>query len=202
MILLLACAQEEEVKSVQLGTLTAERAGEQAEVVAARAFGYDAGGRAVVWFSGNPDATCEAAAAWLAGQVADPSGLLLGGTCEAAATLSYDGAPVTHTSDPLSVELSLGCAMDDDPAAPGAWSSAGGSYVYSGHWWEGSPDLDGAWSLGLAPAEGGGYTLSLDMRVFEGGFVYESGEAAPANGTVTGEVAVAYCEELAQASIF
>ena len=187
---------------MSLGLLTAERAGEQAEVAAARAFGYDAGGRAVVWFAGHPDATCEAAAARLAGQRADPAGLLEAGSCEVAGVLDYEGAPVTHTSDPLSVTVGLGCAMDEDPDAPGAWSSAGGGFVYSGHWWGGAPDLDGAWSLGLAPAEGGGYTLSLDMRVFEGGFVQESNEAAPANGTVSGEVAVAYCEELAQAEIF
>lgn len=206
LLLLSACTPEEKQQTVALGVIAAERDGEQAAVSAARAFAYDAdtqdGGQAVVWFGGDPDATCEAVAARLAGSRDDPAGILLAGTCEFAVRMDYEGSAVTHTSDPLAGIPAIGCAMDEDPDEPGAWSEVDGAWIYSGHWWQGSPDLDGAWSMGLAPAEGGGYTLTLDMHAFDGDFIYEALEDAPANGSITGAVPAEYCEGLQNATIF
>lgn len=192
--LLLACTQDKAVTAIDLGSIIADRADESAEVSAAAAYGYNDRGAALVFLTGNPEASCELVAEYLSTSgVWDTSQIMKAGSCQFYATLKYDGAPVEIKDDLLSAFPGFGCAMDE-----GEWV-AEDDYLYSGPYWQGSPD---GFSLGLSGGNGKEYELSLEMYNYTGNFIYENMDAAPATGAVVGTMPLQWCADLDQATIF
>lgn len=196
--LLMACTGEEAEKvDKELGEIVADRAGERAAVNVPVAFGYHFGGKAILFFGGNPSGSCEDATEYLKSSIFDPSSLLAAGTCQMSVLMTYDGEEVSYQDDLANVTLSLGCAMDS-----GAWvfeERDDEDYYYSGPWWQGHPD---EFSITLAPGDNASYDVTVDMDQYSGGFIYEELEAAPATGTVSGTFNATFCEELKYADIF
>lgn len=199
-LLILACGTPEKEAETNLGTITADRAGEAADVLAAAGFGYSGQGKAILVFTGNPDATCAGVASLLTSKdPVDPTDILQQHSCEFTTLMTYDGTKVTVEDDKLAATVALSCAMDE-----GEWNletrdQGDKDYFYSGPYWQGHPE---SFSLSLSGGEGEDFAMDLEMSDYSGNFIYESLDAAPASGAVAGSVQFTWCPDLSQAAIY
>lgn len=199
--LLAGCAGKDGAAGVHWGDVTALRAGEHAVVEGRAAFGFDSAsnGKALLYVTSNADATCDDATNGLSGNTStfDPTRVLPAGTCSVFVYLDYDGASASVASPSAAATLALNCAMDE-----GEWVDAGegdGDLVYSGPYWQGSP---GEFDVTVSGGEGAAFALDLSMGAFDGTFIYESSDDAPADGEAAGSISAEWCEGFGQTTFF
>lgn len=207
LLMMIACGGKEDsgVDPV-LGTVTAERDGETADAEAQSAFGYNRDGRAVIYLSPNPDTTCADVGTYLSGPDAewDPSVVNAAGKCSVFFQVTYEGAEVSYSDDPVNALIALNCAMNE-----GSWvleQRDDYGYYYSGPWWQGSPTTaaegGAGYAMTLSGGEGDDFQFSLDASSYSGNFIYESMEDAPASGAVAGTGTATWCDDIGLSVFF
>ena len=187
-------AEEIETPDTNWGTVTAERAGESGDLIAASAWGYDDGAKALLFFPSVPGISCERVVTQLAGPSGnpdwDPGTVLASGTCDLFMFITYEGGAADWTDDLVNATVTLNCAFDT-----GEW--AGGEYT--GPYWQGSPH---AFQVTAGGGNGGDFDVSVTMDEYEGNFVYDDMLDAPASGPVTGQGVAGWCPELGTGTPF
>jgi hypothetical protein len=148
---------------------------------------------AMVYFSSNPDATCDNLTATLF-QQADPSPLYMAGECNLLIVipdtlpLSFDFSGVTTAS------FQLFC-----PLGSGAFAQTNGSWRWSGEWYVGTAD---AGQVDLSRAND---TVigTVSLETFSGSYPYIQGTpTALATGPLSGSVVPELCEGLGSHPVF
>lgn len=203
-LLLVGCGDEAgKAGSTHWGDLVADRAGEAASVDGLSAFGFNLSGSAVLLVVPNDAATCEDAFHTLdADPEYDPSVTTPAGACSTFVDLTgYDPAGMTATSTPDAPSttsiIALSCAMDS-----GAWALEQRNtygYFYSGPYWQGSPD---DYTITASGGDEEDFTVDVEMSAFDGNFIYDSMEDAPASGSASGSVTATWCSDLSQTVYF
>lgn len=193
--LLLACADENAGGGYTL-TGTVESAGSVADVRNAVAFGVNAGGKAALFVSPNPDATCDDAGTFLGGPGEDwsPAVVNAAGYCNVYVSIpSYEGS-IAVEDDMASATVVLGCAMDDGEWVQERHEDDEG-YFYDGPWWQGSPE---AFSITVEGGDDADFAVELEMHDFSGQFIYDTvnTDPDPGTGTVSGTVTASWCADM------
>ena len=121
LLVLAACAgkDEEDDASPQItGAIAPDGEGVSADVTVFKAFAMHTGSSFAAYLSNRPDATCESVTEYLrAEKPYDPSGLLVGRTCDIAIRIDTweDRAGRTATDDPLAAAgFSINCYFGDE----------------------------------------------------------------------------------------
>jgi len=206
LLALAACAGKEDEgddASPQItGAIAPDGEGISADVEIYKAFAMHAGSGFVAYLSNNPDATCESVTEYLRADAPyDPSGFLVGGTCDVAIRIDTweEGAGKAATDDPIAAAgFAINCYFGSDGWELETRDNDDRDYYWQGREWQGSPAV---YSYDFSE-DGGDYTLDLSMSDYNGSFIYESLEAAPASGGVTGTIRAARCEALATTPFF
>lgn len=201
---LVACKPEEEKDGSATpqvtGAIAPDGEGVSADVEIYKAFAMDAGSGFVAYLSNNPDATCDSVTEYLRAEAPhDPSGFLVGGTCDVAIRIdTWDGGK-TATDDPVAAAgFAINCYFGSDGWELETRDNDDRDYYWQGREWQGSPAV---YSYDFSP-DGDSYTLDLSMSAYNGSFIYESLEAAPASGSVSGTITAERCEALATTPFF
>lgn len=185
------------------GDVVADRAGETASIDGLVAFGYNLGDTAILLVLPNAAATCADAFHMLDGDPEyDPTVANPPGTCTTFVHLSaYTTSGVTASSTAASPSttsiIALNCAMDTGEWVQEQRNTFG--YFYSGPYWQGSPEEA---TLTVSGGDEAGYALDVEMSSYDGNFIYESMEDAPASGSAAGSIDAAWCPDLAQTVYF
>ena len=172
--------------------------GETASVATHQAFGYDAGGVALLYFASNEAATCADVTDFLSDDSGDPSAIFSAGHCNLFAQIQdWDGSEVTHTSDPMSVTWALNCTL-----GTGSWNweerGDDDGYYWSGRFWQGSPQ---SWTITASGGGGSPFVTTVDMNDYEGDYIYEFIDAG-ADGLVHGTTQAQWCETFSETAFF
>lgn len=193
------------------GDVVADRAGETASVDGLAAFGYNLGDTAVIFVVPNAAATCADAFHMLDGDPEyDPTVANPAGTCNMFVNVSdYLGGqsalgvdtPFTYSASASTPStnsiIALNCAMDTGEWVQEQRNTFG--YFYSGPYWQGSPE---EYMVTVSGGDEAGYSLDVEMSSYDGNFIYESMEDAPASGSAAGSIDAAWCPDLAQTVYF
>lgn len=203
---LTACKTEEgedaDAEPQVSGAIAPDGEGIEAEVTIYKAFAMNAGSGFAAYLSSNPDATCASVTEYLRAEAPyDPSDTLVGGACDIAIRIDTweDGVGKAATDDPLAAAgFSINCYFGDEGWELETRDNDDRDYYWQGREWQGSPAV---YSYDFSEA-GGDYTLELEMSAYNGSFIYESLEAAPASGGVTGTITAERCESIATTPFF
>jgi hypothetical protein len=173
--------------------------GEAATISGVKAFGYDAGGTAVLYFSPNSAATCADVTEYLAdGSRFDPSNLFMGRHCNVFAAISGFTGEGSYAAGDASVTWNLTCTFGD-----GSFSTSGTGqdygYYWSGRVWQGSPD---DWTLELSGGGGSPLVADVEMNNYGGSYIYEGFVSADASGLVSGLTQLEWCADLSETPFF
>lgn len=187
------------------GDITADRAGESASVDVLTAYGFNSpsNGKAIVFLTGNADASCDDATNGLSGgsEDFDPSVVLPAGQCSLFFQVTYSGGSFSDSASAGSPSvdsiIAANCAMDEGDWAYEERDDWG--WYYSGAYWQGSPQ---DYTLEVEGGDGADFTFTLDMQTWDGNFIYDNMEAAPAQGHVAGSGTASWCETFGQTSFF
>lgn len=147
----------------------------------------------LVYLSSNPDATCERVAAYLtpSDKPDDPSDLRLGQTCDMFLKIRDWDGDFSATDDRIAIASSaISCALGEGTFAYEERGDGYFDYYWSGRWWQGIPDL---YTLAIADAGDGGFTIRGEMTSFDGAFIYEKLQSEPGTGEVYGEASITPC---------
>jgi hypothetical protein len=197
--LLTACEKDD--TGVQYGILEGEIAfddGETASIATHKAFGYDAGGKALLYFASSETATCDGVTDFLSQDSGDPSGIFAPGYCNVFAQVqNWDGSEVSYTSDPISVTWALNCTIGE-----GSWNweerGDDDGFYWSGRFWQGSPQ---AWSITASGGQGSPFVVDVEMNDYDGDYIYEFVDMT-GSGLVSGTTQVEWCASLSETAFF
>jgi hypothetical protein len=198
-ILLTACEKDD--TGVQYGIFEGELSfddGEVATVATHTAFGYDAGGKALLYFASSESATCADVTDFLSDDSGDPSSIFAAGHCNIFAQIQdWDGSEVSYTSDPVKVTWALNCTVGE-----GAWNweerGDDDGFYWSGRFWQGSPQ---AWSITASGGGGDPFVIDVEMNDYTGDYIYEFTDM-DGSGLVSGTTQVEWCETLSETAFF
>jgi hypothetical protein len=184
------------------GAIAPDGEGIEADVTIYKAFAMHSGSGFAAYLSNNPDATCDMVTEYLTAEAPhDPSDFLVGGACDVAIRIDTweDGSGRAATDDPLAAAgFSINCYFGDEGWELETRDNDDRDYYWQGREWQGSPAV---YSYDFSE-DGDNYSLDLDMSAYNGSFIYESLEAAPASGGVTGVIKAERCESIATTPFF
>jgi len=200
---------EDEVNPFITGTVTAS--GEaSADIAFYKAFAFDQGGKMVAYFSSNRFATCSNVAEYLrdTDDPYNPSEMFTGGHCNMSIVIdgdyngSFEHTRPAGTDEPnlVAAGTSMECAMGTGEfELTRLTEDDRDHYYWSGRWWQGRPNAF-VWSF-----EGGeetGYTMTMEMTTYDGGFIHEELDDTPAEGRVSGTIEAEWCTALGTTAIW
>jgi hypothetical protein len=204
----------EDLEPLVTGTITPDGEGVDARFEIYKAFGFDQGGRALLYLSSTPEASCDSVSTYLrsGGDPYDPVEVFTGGTCNMligvdATTVGFTGqldwsrAEGEGGVDALGAGIAIECAMGEGAFEMTQLSETDElDYYWTGRWWTGRPDV---YSLSIGGGGGGAYALEFDLQHFLGGFIRE-GLAGndPASGPVSGAIEAEWCTDLGTTGLF
>jgi hypothetical protein len=200
-VALLACEKDD--TGVEYGIIEGDIAmdgGETVTVATHKAFGYDRNGTAALYFSSGPDATCADVGDFLGGdRDYDPTPLFSDAHCNVFAMISdYPGGEASYGAGDVTVTWALNCVLGD---GDWNWELRGDDtgFYWSGRYWQGWPET---WNLTLSGGAGSSFVAELEMNDYQGNFIYESMDDAPASGLVSGATEIEWCDAIGESSIF
>ena len=204
--ILTACKtdEKEETESTpqMMGTIAPDGEGISADVQIFKAFAMHTGSGFAAYLSNNPDASCASVTEYLRADAPyDPSDTLVGGACDIAIRIDTweDGEGKAATDDPLAAAgFAINCYFGDAVWELETRDNDDRDYYWQGREWQGSPAV---YSYDFSE-DGEDYILDLDMSAYNGSFIYETLEAAPATGGVSGTVIAERCESIAATPFF
>lgn len=164
------------------------------------AYGFDINGTFVGYLSSNAGTTCANLVDYLSSKDPyDPKDILVGGGCNIYLRSDFEGS-LEASNDPIAVAgMSISCAMGDGEFVLETRDDDDRDYYWSGQWWQGYPT---SYDLSLSGDRDAGYTISLDMDAYKGGYIYESMDEILATGSVSGEIAIEPCSGLGSTGLF
>lgn len=202
--LLGGCKPEEEPASMVEGSFTVTSvSGEDlvGEVASRSAFGFNSGGRVIVYLASAEGVSCEDAATLLEGgdDTFDPSSLFEAGMCNLFVVGDHDGGEATYDDSGYDLTWVLNCTLGDGSFVYEERDANDWDYYWTGDYYQANPE---SWSATLSGGDGDPVGLEVELQDFMGYFIYDSGEDFPATGTVSGAVEATWCEDLKAASVF
>ncbi len=187
------------------GTITPNGADFSGKLGIAKAFGFDLGGKFMVYMSSDSSATCEGVYDYLGGEEdpVDPVDLFEDGYCNMFVMVSsgYDGGLEATDDAIVGAGTALECPMGDGEWVYERRDDDDKDYFWdpAEQYWVGHPET---YTYSFSGDSDSGYTLDIEMSTYDGGFLYVEMDNTPASGSASGTVDVEVCSKLATLTIF
>jgi hypothetical protein len=166
-----------------------------------KAFAFDINDTFWMYISSNPNSNCDAVSSYLnvGGDPFDPVDVLTPGTCNMMIKVSDWQGSFTAENDPIAVAATaIECAMGEGVFELQTPSWGNRDYYWTGTWWQGNPS---EYRFDISGDRDDGYSLDIEMSVYNGGFIREEMDKYEAFGTVTGAMNAYVCEGLASTGL-